>query len=116
MLPGQPALTAPTKEDPFAVVHEAAARVTEARRVNGALRLKVDTLLAETLRVEAIARLTGDKAIVMPEDLGEWEPGGPRVAGLVARIRQVHAQSTDLVSATTATVSTPASPTTESKN
>jgi hypothetical protein len=101
--PGQKPRRVPVDEaDPFAVVHVAAARLTEARRSNAALRANADDLLADCLCAEAVARLAGENAVVMPEDLGDWADAGPRVAGLVTRIRQVHEQYAALTSAITA--------------
>jgi hypothetical protein len=101
--PSQKPQRVPVDEaDPFAVVHAAAARVTEARRSNAALRASADNLLADCLCAEAVARLAGDNAVVMPEDLGDWVDAGPRVAGLVTRIRQVHEQYAALTSAISA--------------
>lgn len=83
----------PVGGDEFSHVYQAAAVVLSERKANLALRAEIRDLREHVLRAEAEARLLGDVAVTMPEDLGIWSLCGPRIEGLAVRILQVQDQS-----------------------
>lgn len=60
------------------------------------LRARVSNLRNEVTRLEALVTYLGDKALVMPEDLGDWSQSSHRIQGLVSRIHQTHQLSVDV--------------------
>lgn len=60
------------------------------------LKSKVLHLRHEAIRLEGVAAALGDKALTMPEDIGEWTQSTPRIQGLVNRIRQTHSLSVEV--------------------
>lgn len=80
-------------------VRKAAQDVEESRVNTLKLRAKLEALQCETVRLESEAKVLGECAATMPEDLGDWSQFGPRMQGLAVRIRQTHEQSTALIQA-----------------
>lgn len=60
------------------------------------LRAHVSNLRNEVIRLEALVTCFGDKALVMPEDLGDWSQSSHRIQGLVSRIHQTHQLSVEV--------------------
>lgn len=58
-----------------------------------ALRESVTKLSAEVAHLESLVQEQTERALVLPEDLGDFRSAPPRIQGLVTRILQTHALS-----------------------
>ncbi|PXF44050.1 hypothetical protein BWQ96_06131 [Gracilariopsis chorda] len=54
------------------------------------LRNELDRLNHQVVCLETLTHSLGDKALAMPEDLGDWSQANPRLSGLVNRILQTY--------------------------
>lgn len=63
-----------------------------------ALRNSVSKLSAEVAHLESQVQAAGGRAVVLPEDLGDFRTATPRIQGLVTRILQTHELSQSIAS------------------
>lgn len=67
----------------------------EKRRISK-LRQELFTLRHEVNKLEGYVSCLGEKALTMPEDLGEWNDAPARIQGLIQRIKQTHQLGTEV--------------------